>query len=168
MNVPILHDRPAMENLESAKALMRAARVPDVMVALFRAVKMTDLARYEDIPPDDCPRYRQAAEMAVQLLVDPTLVDAADYFAAEQLHLEKEVPPTFADLPTKQRYLHVLHMRMAIRRWFAFSRGEWPEAIPVYRALAEQDAATIKASNVRTAAQRQEDRRRFEVVEGGK
>lgn len=139
-------------NPETAKALMRAARIPDVMLSLYRAVHCSDHAQKGDIPWEEQGRYRQAAEMAVLMLAEPSLVDAADYFAAEQLHLERTPGQLFESVPAKRRYEHVLNMRLALRRWFMFLRGEWPQAVPVYERMAAADKATILASNRATAA----------------
>lgn len=145
-------------NTDAEKALLRAARIPAVMLAIYRAAKCSDQAQVSDIPDDQRTALRQAAEAAVQFYAEPALVEAADYFAAEHLHGDWQAGAVFGDLSLKQRYHYVLGIRLALRRWFGFVRAEWPQAIPRYAEMAATDKAEILACN---------QARRFAVMQGG-
>ena len=56
-------------DIETRKAMMRSARVPAVMLALYRAVHMSDHAEQGDIPFADRRRYQEAAEWAIENLI---------------------------------------------------------------------------------------------------
>jgi methionyl-tRNA synthetase len=136
--------------------------VPDLMQALYRAKCCSILARREDIPREDEGLYRQIAEVAIQLVCDPTLRDAAEYYAAHQVAQSRDMEFFALDLRTRWRI--VQDAQVVVRRFLAFCRGEYPAALPTYREQFVKDRDAVTASAQRTA---ETAKRRFDVIPGG-
>lgn len=56
-------------DIETRKAMMRSKRVPDVMLALYRAVRMSDHAEIDDMPWSVRGYYQLVAEQAIEELL---------------------------------------------------------------------------------------------------
>jgi hypothetical protein len=146
--------------------MARSRHVPDVMLALFQAKKCTKLATFGDIPPEDVAVYRQIAEAAVMMIAEPNLREAAEYFAAHQVSLEHDID--FLQLPVEKRWRVVQDVRVVLRKFFAFMRGEYPAALETYREKFQVDKRTIQERQAANRAQfAKSQRENFSVVPGG-
>jgi hypothetical protein len=148
--------------IDMEKAIIRSSYVGDVMQVLYRARSCSPLARREDIPKDVEGLYRQIAEVAIMLVTEPHLRETAEYFAAHQVAVSREMD--FFRLPLQNRWQIVQDTRLVVARFLAFCRGEWPAALQSYQDHFQRDKAAIVASNARTAEQA---RSSFAVLPGG-